>query len=119
MIPLAALPTTDGVYVIQRNIEALQRQVTELRAHVLGDDKDSAIVRSLKFLRAFYDAPGQRLVASDASRAATAAGYDARGTAGYYTGRNGALRADGSWRILTDAGRELFERNRHLLDGEQ
>ncbi len=103
---------------MQRNIEALQRQLGDLRTATLGDNGDDATVRALKFLKAFYEASGHRLVASDASLAATAAGYDARGTAGFYTGKNGSLRAEGSWRVLTDSGREWFEQYRHLLDDQ-
>src|SRR5260370_23659228 len=98
--------------VMERTIDSLRRQVAELRHEYLGEGGNDSTRRALRFLKAFYDAPGHRLVASDASLAATAAGYDARGTAGFYTGKNGSLVTDGSWRVLTNSGRDWYEQFR-------
>ena len=42
-------------------------------------------------------------------------GYDPRGVAGFYQG-TASLRKDGDYRVLTEAGRQLFDDyNRHRL----
>ena len=67
-------------------------------------------LRALKFLKAFYDAPGRALTAAQTSAAAKAAGYDPRGTAGFYVG-NGCLKRVDESRVLTQVGREWYEAN--------
>jgi hypothetical protein len=42
-------------------------------------------------------------------------GYDPRGVAGFYQG-TASLRRDGTDRVLTEAGRQFYEENRHHLD---
>jgi hypothetical protein len=71
--------------------------------------------RSLRYLRHFYEAPEGRLNEDVARSLAKQEGYDPRGVAGFYQG-TASLRAEGSYRILTDAGRQWFEENRHHLD---
>lgn len=71
--------------------------------------------RMLRYLRHFYEAPEGRLHEDDARALAIQEGYDPRGVAGFYQG-TASLRKDGSFRVLTDAGRELYEENRHRLD---
>jgi len=71
--------------------------------------------RSLRYLRHFYEAPGGRLHEDLARSLAKQEGYDPRGVAGFYQG-TGSLRAEGSYRILTDVGRQWYEENRHQLD---
>jgi hypothetical protein len=70
----------------------------------------------VKFLRPFYEAPDQRLLPSQARAAAIAAGYDPRGSAGFYSGNHPALKVEEDWRVLTDHGRKLYEENRHLAE---
>lgn len=67
-------------------------------------------LRGLKFLKVFYDAPGRSLHKSAASQAAKSAGYDPRGTAGFYVG-NGSLVKVGDYRVLTDVGADWYEKN--------
>jgi alkylated DNA nucleotide flippase Atl1 len=71
--------------------------------------------RALRYLRHFYDAPSMRLHRDDARSLAVQEGYDTRGTAGFYQG-TASLRREDPYRVLTDAGREFVEDNRHLLD---
>jgi alkylated DNA nucleotide flippase Atl1 len=70
--------------------------------------------RALRYLRHFYEAPDMRLHEDEARALAVQEGYDTRGTAGFYQG-TASLRRDDRFRVLTDAGREFFEDNRHLL----
>src|SRR5260370_42187084 len=92
--------------VMERTIDSLRRQVAELRHETLGEGGNDSTRRALRFLKAFYDAPGHRLVASDASLAATAAGIDARGTAGFDNGKNGSLHPHRSLRHPHDPRRD-------------
>jgi len=70
--------------------------------------------RMLRYLRHFYDAPEGRLHKDDARALAIKEGYDTRGVAGFYQG-TASLQRDGSFRVLTEAGRQLYEENRHRL----
>jgi hypothetical protein len=70
----------------------------------------------LRYLRHFYDAPGGRINQADARRLAAEEGYDPRGTAGFYQGAGASLRTEGADRVITDAGRQLYEEKRHVLD---
>ena len=65
-------------------------------------------LRGLCFLGSFYMASNRRLLPSAASEAARQAGYDPRGTGGFYTG-NGCLRSDEDYRVLTQVGIDWFE----------
>lgn len=85
-----------------------------------GEDEAEAdygwrFVRQLRYLRAFYEAQDSRLHEDQARALALEEGYDPRGVAGFYVGANAKLRRVGEYRVLTDAGRHLFEENRHLL----
>jgi alkylated DNA nucleotide flippase Atl1 len=71
--------------------------------------------RLLKYLRHFYDASDGRLHQETARDLAIQEGYDPRGVAGFYQG-NASLRKQGEYRVITDAGRQLFEDNRHRLE---
>ncbi|MDQ3662414.1 MAG: DUF262 domain-containing protein [Actinomycetota bacterium] len=71
--------------------------------------------RTLRYLRHFYDAPYGRLHEDQARALAIQEGYDPRGVAGFYQG-TASLRRQGSFRILTGAGRAFFEENRFRLD---
>ncbi|MPZ88737.1 MAG: hypothetical protein GEU81_11820 [Nitriliruptorales bacterium] len=73
------------------------------------------MLRLLRYLRHFYEAPGGRLHYSLARDLAIQEGYDPRGVAGFYQGM-ASLRKEGGFRVLTDAGRQLYEDNRHRLD---
>jgi alkylated DNA nucleotide flippase Atl1 len=72
------------------------------------------MLRQLRYLRHFYDAPGRRHHHSVARELATREGYDPRGVAGFYQG-TASLRKEGDFRVLTDAGRRYYEDNRHQL----
>jgi uncharacterized protein with ParB-like and HNH nuclease domain/alkylated DNA nucleotide flippase Atl1 len=72
------------------------------------------MLRMLRYLRHFYDAEGGRLHYEQARELAMAEGYDPRGVAGFYQG-TASLRKEGDFRVLTDAGRQLYEENRHRL----
>jgi len=67
-------------------------------------------IRALRFLKAFYDAPGHSLHKDAANAAAKSAGYDPRGTAGFYVG-NGSLARIGDYRILTEVGQSWYEQH--------
>jgi len=71
--------------------------------------------RLLRYLRHFYEAPGGRLPEDGLRALAIQEGYDPRGIAGFYQGA-ASLRREGSYRVLTDAGRQLYEENRYRLD---
>lgn len=73
------------------------------------------MLRLLRYLKHFYEAPEGRLHHSVARDLAIQEGYDPRGVAGFYQG-TASLRKDGEFRVLTEAGRELYEDNRHRLD---
>ena len=66
------------------------------------------MLRGLRFLGSFYVAPNRRLLPSAVSDAARQAGYDPRGTGGFYTG-DGCLRSDEDYRVLTQVGIDWFE----------
>jgi uncharacterized protein with ParB-like and HNH nuclease domain/alkylated DNA nucleotide flippase Atl1 len=80
-----------------------------------GADLRADPARRLRYLRRFYDAPDGRLSQDAARTCAIAEGYDPRGVAGFYQG-TASLRKEGEFRVLTEAGRELYEENRHRLD---
>ena len=65
------------------------------------------VLRGLRFLGSFYVASNRRLLPSAVSEAARQAGYDPRGTGGFYTG-NGCLRSDEDYRVLTQVGIDWF-----------
>ncbi len=73
------------------------------------------MLRLLRYLRHFYEAPGGRLHFAVARDFAIHEGYDPRGVAGFYQG-TASLTKEGDFRVLTDAGRQLYEDNRHRLD---
>ncbi len=72
--------------------------------------------RLLRYLRHFYEAPDGRLQEDVARSLAAQEGYDPRGVAGFYNSAGASLRRDGSFRVLTTAGRQLYEENRNRLD---
>ena len=45
-------------------LEALEQQLRDLRREVIGEDSDpnARDFRALRFLKAFYDEPGQRIL---------------------------------------------------------
>jgi hypothetical protein len=105
-----------------RSLDVIQSELDRLRADLesgrsagppIGPNGKPAdvfdVLRGLRFLGAFYVAPGRRLLPSDVSDAARQAGYDPRGTGGYYTG-DGCLRSDEDYRMLTQVGIGWFER---------
>jgi hypothetical protein len=100
---------------LRRRFDSLERQLLELRQAVLGDDEDedsgADVGRALRFLKAFYDAPGRRLSTDEARRAAVAAGLSGRALAGFYAGTPGALQPEGDWCVLTPTGRQWYEEN--------
>src|SRR5207253_9149701 len=59
------------------------------------------LVNAMGFLRPFYNAPGQRLRADDAIRAAAAAGLSPQAVARFYAGVHAPLRREGEWHLLT------------------
>jgi alkylated DNA nucleotide flippase Atl1 len=71
--------------------------------------------RMLRYLNHFYDAPEGRLHEDIARGLAVQEGYDPRGVAGFYQG-TASLRREGSFRVITDAGRQVYEENRYRLD---
>src|SRR5438445_13535384 len=98
-------------------LDALEGELQRLRREVLGQEHDPSggILRALRFLKAFYAAPDQRLFWDDATRAATDAGYDAARLAEFYTGAQPVLRSDGDWRLLTPNGKQWYEEHAMLL----
>ena len=106
---------------IERRFDSLERELTELRRVAVGQevqDSRTDMVRALRFLKAFYNAPGHRLQAADARLAATDAGLSARALAGFYAGTRGALRAEGNWCVLTGSGKQWYEENLAYLMSE-
>jgi hypothetical protein len=104
-----------------RSLDVIQSELDRLRADLesgrsagkpIGPSGKPAdvfdVLRGLRFLGAFYVAPNHRLLPSDVSDAARQAGYDPRGTGGYYTG-DGCLRSDEDYRVLTQVGINWFE----------
>lgn len=71
--------------------------------------------RLLRYLQHFYDAPHGSMPQDVARNLAIQEGYDPRGVGGFYQG-TAILRKDGNRRVLTEAGREFFDENRHQLD---
>lgn len=114
---------TDRTKWIKR-IDEITEALSVLRAEFAGNDElafeptvtpdsDEDIdwnLRALKFLKPFYDAPGRSLHRDAARQAALDAGYDPRGTAGFYVG-NGSLVKVGDYRVLTDVGADWIERD--------
>jgi hypothetical protein len=104
-----------------RRLDVIQSELDRLRADLeSGLPADSAIgpngkpaevfdvLRGLRFLGSFYVASNRRLLPSAVSEAARQAGYDPRGTGGFYTG-DGCLRSDEDYRVLTKVGIKWFE----------
>ena len=73
------------------------------------------MLRISRFLKHFYEAPDNRLHYAEVKRLAVQEGYKPQGIAGFYR-TPAKLRKDGDYRVLTDAGREMYLSNRHLLD---
>jgi hypothetical protein len=104
--------------VIQE-LEELERRLRRLRIELLNSDADGEInptLRQLTFIKAFVEHGGS-LTAAEVSEAALDAGYDPRGTAGFYRGAEPFLVSDGDKRSITTAGRTWFEANADLLNG--
>lgn len=102
---------------IVRELEDLEKRVRRLRIEILNSDADGAIdptLRQLTFLKAFVDHAGT-MTAAEVSEAAQDAGYDPRGTAGFYRGAQPFLVSKGEKRKLTTAGRDWFTANADLL----
>ncbi len=82
-------------------------------------DRDIGVQETLRrqaqFLKSFTDKKGE-LTAAEASTAAVAAGYKPQGSAGFSSGGEAALRAEGGQRVITQAGLTWLNKNRHLLD---
>jgi hypothetical protein len=104
-----------------RSLDVIQSELDRLRADLesgrsagppIGPNGKPAdvfdVLRGLRFLGEFYVAPNHRLLPSAVSEAARQAGYDPRGTGGFYTG-NGCLRSDEDYRVLTQVGIDWFE----------
>jgi hypothetical protein len=104
-----------------RSLDVIQSELDRLRADLesglpadppIGPNGKPAdvfdVLRGLRFLGSFYVAPNHRLLPSAVSEAARQAGYDPRGTGGFYTG-NGCLRSDEDYRVLTQVGIDWFE----------
>jgi hypothetical protein len=104
-----------------RRLDVIQSELDRLRADLeSGLPADPAIgpngkpadvfdvLRGLRFLGSFYVASNRRLLPSAVSEAARQAGYDPRGTGGFYTG-DGCLRSDEDYRVLTQVGINWFE----------
>lgn len=104
-----------------RSLDVIQSELDRLRADVesglpadppIGPNGRPAdvfdVLRGLRFLGSFYVAPNRRLLPSAVSDAARQAGYDPRGTGGFYTG-DGCLRSDEDYRVLTQVGIDWFE----------
>jgi uncharacterized protein with ParB-like and HNH nuclease domain/alkylated DNA nucleotide flippase Atl1 len=74
------------------------------------------IVRLLRYLRHFHEAPDGRIPEDVARHLAIKEGYDPRGIAGFYQGDKARLRVEGKYRVLTEAGREYYEANRYRIN---
>jgi alkylated DNA nucleotide flippase Atl1 len=109
-----------------RRADPVQRLRADELAGLIGDvidpppkdenrPHDWRIQRSLRYLKHFYEAPGGRLPEDAARDLSVQEGYDPRGVAGFYQG-TASLRRDGTDRVLTEAGRQFYEENRHHLD---
>ena len=99
---------------LKSRFDKLERELIELRRAVLGDEANPTpedMLRAVRFLQAFYDAPDHRLQMEDAARAAAAAGLSPRALAGFYAGTPAALRPDGAWCVLTPSGQRWYEDN--------
>jgi hypothetical protein len=110
-----------NMHAMLRSLDVIQSELDRLRADLesglpadppIGPNGKPAdifdVLRALRFLGAFYVAPNHRLLPSAVSDAARQAGYDPRGTGGYYTG-DGCLRSDEDYRVLTPVGIDWFE----------
>lgn len=73
------------------------------------------MLRILRYLKHFYEAPDGRLHHVEAKKLAVQEGYDPRGIAGFYR-TPAKLKKDGDYRVLTDAGVRWYLSNRHHLD---
>ena len=111
-----------NIHAMLRSLDVIQSELDRLRADLesgisaavpIGPNGKPAdvfdVLRGLRFLGAFYVAPGHRLLPAAVSETARQAGYDPRGTGGFYTG-NGCLRSEGEFRVLTQVGAEWFAR---------
>ena len=110
-----------NAHAMLRSLDVIQSEVDRLRADLesglpadppIGPNGKPAdvfdVLRGLRFLGSFYVASNRRLLPSAVSEAARQAGYDPRGTGGFYTG-NGCLRSDEDYRVLTQVGIDWFE----------
>ena len=66
------------------------------------------MTQALNRLRNADEAMKRSAGQQQSSEAARQAGYDPRGTGGFYTG-NGCLRSDEDYRVLTKVGTDWFE----------
>lgn len=80
-----------------------------------GTSTDWSWKRLLRYLRHFVEAPDNRLTEDEARSLAIQEGYSPGGVAGFYRG-NGSLTVDGSFRLLTQGGKQLYEENKYRLD---
>ena len=99
---------------LKSRFDKLERELIELRRAVLGEEAEPTaedVMRAIRFLQAFYNAPDRRLQTEDARRAAVAAGLSPRALAGFYAGTPAALRPDGAWCVLTPSGQQWYEDN--------
>jgi hypothetical protein len=111
-----------NVHAMIRSLDVIQSELDRLRADLesglpadppIGPNGKPTdvfgVLRGLCFLGSFYVASNRRLQPSAVSEAARQAGYDPRGTGGFYTG-DGCLRSDEDYRVLTQVGIDWFER---------
>lgn len=102
---------------ITRELEDIEKRLRRLRIEILNSDANGQLdpaLRQLTFIKAFVDRGGS-MTAAEVSEAAIDAGYDPRGTAGFYRGADPFLVSQGEKRRLTKAGREWFKENADLL----
>jgi uncharacterized protein with ParB-like and HNH nuclease domain/alkylated DNA nucleotide flippase Atl1 len=98
--------------------EDLAALVGEVLDSTVGGDRQYGWRRRrwLRYIRHFYEAPDNRIGGVMAKELAVEEGYDPRGTAGFYQGEAAALAIDGDYRVLTEAGRRVYEQGRHLIE---
>ncbi len=100
----------DGLAELRAEIAGGEAEVVGVPVVPAAATGEDPVLRGLRFLKPFFDAPGRSLHKDAARQAAIDAGYDPRGTAGFYTG-NGSLLRVGNYRILTDVGATWYEAN--------
>jgi hypothetical protein len=103
---------------VKTRLDKLDTELSGLRRGFVENATNNlreGVADAFFLLRSFYEAPGHRLTANDANRAAHDAGFSPQELTRFYIDTDAALRKDGDGYVLTPAGTDWYEECYRLL----